>query len=364
MSFTNRIYNFSAGPATLPTEVMEKAHKDFLNYKGTGMSIMEMSHRSKSYEDVNNRAEATIRRLYNVPENYSITFLQGGASLQFSMVPMNLAEKGKPIDLIQTGSWTQKAEKELKKISTVNICASTENENFMRLPTKEEIQLSSNASFVYLCSNNTIFGTEYTNFPETGDIPLVADMSSNILSHPLDISQFGLIFAGAQKNIGPSGVTMVIIRNDLADKAPKDLPSTLQYSVHIKNKSLYNTPPSFGVYMVSLVAEWLEEKGGLPQISQKNQEKSDLLYKAIDQNDFYKCPVKADRSRMNVNFRITGNNEELEKLFVKEAEANGLSGLKGHRSVGGLRASIYNAMPIEGVKALVSFMENFAQKNG
>ncbi|MCB1145675.1 MAG: 3-phosphoserine/phosphohydroxythreonine transaminase [Leptospiraceae bacterium] len=363
MPFTERIYNFSAGPATLPTEVLETAQKEFLNYGNTGMSIMEMSHRSKEYEDVNNRAEAAVRKLYDVPENYDIMFIQGGASLQFSMVGMNLAKEGKPIDLIQTGAWTQKAEKELKKISTVNISASTESENFMRLPTKEEMKFSGDASFVYMCSNNTIFGTEYTEYPDTGSIPLVADMSSNILSKPVDISKFGLIFAGAQKNIGPSGVTLVIIRKDLAEAAPSNLPSMLQYKIHAKEKSLYNTPPTFGVYMIMLVTEYLLNKGGLPAIAKHNTDKAKLLYDTIDGLDFYYCPVKANRSLMNVNFRIKDNNEELEKKFVKEAEAAGLSGLKGHRSVGGLRASIYNAMSQQGVQKLVEFMQNFAKSN-
>ncbi len=360
----NRIHNFSAGPATLPLPVLEQARDELLSLPGIGMSVMEISHRSREFEAILARAESGIRRVLNVPENYAILFLQGGASLQFSMVPLNLAIEGKPVDLIQTGAWTQKAHKEIKKICPVNIAASTESENFMRLPTKEEIKLDPNAAFVYMCSNNTIFGTEWSWFPETGNIPLVADMSSDILSRELDVAKFGLIFAGAQKNLGPSGVTLVIIRKDLAERASDTLPTMLQYRTHIKENSLYNTPPTFGIYILALVVEWLEKMGGLPVIQKRNQEKAAVLYNAIDSSDFFYCPVnKADRSLMNVVFRIKGDNEELEKKFVKEAEAAGLSGLKGHRSVGGLRASIYNACEPSSVQALVDFMKDFAKKN-
>lgn len=332
----------------------------------SGMSVMEMSHRSKEFESVLERAEAAIRRLLKVPETHAILFLQGGASLQFSMVPMNIKQEGKKVDFLQTGSWTKKAIKEIKKETEVNIVASTEDENFMRLPTKEEMKLDSNASFTYMCSNNTIFGTQWKEFPETGDVPLVADMSSDILSRPIDVSKFGIIFAGAQKNLGPSGVTLVIIRKDLADRADTSMATMLQYRTHIENNSLYNTPPTFGIYILALVAEWVEKNGGLDAMYKTNREKAQLLYDAIDGSDFYSCPVnKADRSDMNVVFRagLNGGDEELEKKFVKESQAAGLDNLKGHRSVGGLRASIYNAMPRAGVEALVDFMKKFEAAN-
>ncbi len=360
-----RIFNFSAGPAVLPVEVLEQARDEMLNYKGSGMSVMEMSHRSEEFEAIAGRAEAGVRKHLGVPANYDVLFLQGGASLQFAMIPMNLALPNKPVDLINTGVWTQKALDEAQKLTTVNIAASTESEKFRRLPRLDEIKLNPDASYVHLCSNNTIAGTEWTTFPETGAVPLVADMSSNILSRPVDVSKFGVIFAGAQKNIGPSGVTLVVIRKDLVERGSKNLPVILQYRTHAKEKSLYNTPPTYGIYMVALVMEWMDRQGGLAAVEKRNIEKANMLYNAIEQNEFYYSPVeKKDRSRMNVVFRIKGDREDLEKKFVTEAAAEGLSALKGHRLVGGLRASIYNAQPLEGVKALTEFMKEFSRKNG
>ncbi|GAB4439579.1 MAG: 3-phosphoserine/phosphohydroxythreonine transaminase [Anaerolineae bacterium] len=361
----NRIFNFSAGPAVLPEPVLEQARDEMLNYRGSGMSVMEMSHRSKDFMAIIEGAETGLRRVMGIPDDYAVLFLQGGASLQFSMVPMNLYQEGNPIDVIHTGAWTEKAIKEIEKVAACKVVASTEGENFTRLPAPGEIELSQNASYVHLCSNNTIFGTQWRHFPDTGDIPLVADMSSDILSRPVDVSKFGLIFAGAQKNIGPSGVTLVIMRRDLAERAPKSLPTMLQYRTHIKGESLYNTPPTFGIYMIGLVMGWIEQMGGVSGIERHNRRKAELLYQAIDSTDFYSCPVATgDRSLMNVVFRVDNGNEALEKQFVTEATAAGLSGLKGHRSVGGLRASIYNAQPLEGVQALVDFMDRFEERNG
>jgi len=361
----NRVFNFNAGPAALPLAVLEKAQGELVNFGSSGMSVMEMSHRSKDFEAILARADSGLRRLLGISADYSVLFLGGGASLQFAMVPMNLFQKEKPVDMIHTGSWTEKAIKDLQKIGALNIAASTEADKFRRLPRPEEIKLNPDASYVYLCSNNTIEGTEYFEFPKTGTVPLVADMSSDILSHKFDVSQFGLIFAGAQKNLGPAGVTVVIIRKDLAERADKNLPAMLQYRTHIKENSLYNTPPAFAVYMVALVAEWVEKEGGLEAMEKRNAEKAKILYDAIDNSrEYYTCPVeKKDRSRMNVVFRIKGGNEVLEEKIVAEAKGAGLVGLKGHRSVGGLRASIYNAHPLEGVKSLVGFMNEFAKKN-
>jgi phosphoserine aminotransferase len=361
----NRIYNFSAGPAVLPVPVLEKARDELLNHRGSGMSVMEMSHRSKEYTAVIENAEAGLRRVLGIPDEYAVLFLQGGASMQFSMVPMNLVSEDKPVDMLHTGAWTKKAITEAKKVTACNIAASTEADNFTRLPEADEIKLSAGAAYVHMCSNNTIFGTQWKTFPDTGSVPLVADMSSDILSRPLDVSRFGLIFAGAQKNIGPAGVTIVIMRPELADRAGTDLPTMLQYRTHIDKKSLFNTPPTFGIYMVGLVTDWIEEQGGISAMEQYNQKKAAILYHAIDRTGFYSCPVaQADRSLMNVVFRVQDGNEELEKKFIAEAAAAGLSSLKGHRSVGGLRASIYNAQPLEGVTALAEFMADFEAKNG
>ncbi len=361
----NRIHNFSAGPAVLPESVLEKARDQMLNFEGSGMSVMEMSHRSKPFEKILAQAEQGVRKILNVPENYEILFLQGGASFQFAMVPINLYISGQPVDVLHTGVWTKKAIDELKKLTEFKIVATSEKENFTYIPKLSEIQFNPKASYVHMCSNNTIYGTQWKAFPKTGNVPLVADMSSDILSRPLDINQFGLIFAGAQKNIGPSGVTLVIIRKDLAERCNPNLATMLQYRTHIKEKSMYNTPPTFAIYIAALVMEWIEKEGGLVAIEKRNEAKAKLLYDVIDASSFYQAHAKDDsRSFMNVVFRIKNKNEALEEKFASDANKAGLSGLKGHRSAGGLRASIYNAMPVEGVKALAQFMKEFEKKNG
>ena len=362
----NRIHNFSAGPAVLPESVLLKAQKELLNFKNSGMSIMEMSHRSKLFESVVDDAVAGIRRELNVPEDYAVLFLQGGATLQFSMVPMNLYVQGQPVDFIQTGNWTQKAYKELLKIGEARLVANSEDTQFDRIPDMTKVQFNPNASYVYMCSNNTIYGTQFKAFPETGNVPLVADMSSDIFSRPLDISKFGLIFAGAQKNIGPSGVTLVIMRKELAARAleNKKLASMLVYQNHIENNSLYNTCPTFGIYMIGLVMDWIKESGGVAQIQKQVEAKAKKLYDFIDNSDFYYGPAQVDsRSLMNIVYRIKDQNEVLEKEFVAGAEKAGLSGLKGHRLIGGLRASLYNAQTMDGVDALIQFMKAFEQQH-
>jgi len=362
---SERIFNFSAGPAVLPVPVLERARDELLNWHERGLSVMEMSHRSKDFTEIIEHAEAGLRKHLGIPDDYVVLFLQGGASLQFSMVPMNLYLQGNPVDVIHTGAWTKKAITEIEKVAACTTAASTEAENFTRLPDAGEITLDENASYVHICSNNTIFGTQWRQFPDTGEVPLVADMSSDILSRPIDVSQFGLIFAGAQKNIGPSGVTLVIMRPELAQRVPKDRPTMLQYRTHIAKKSLFNTPPTFGIYMIGLVMDWIEGEGGLAAIEQRNEAQAKKLYDAIDNSDFYHGPVvPKDRSKMNIVIRIKTGDEALEKTFIEEATAAGLSSLKGHRSVGGLRASIYNAQTDEAVDALVSFMQDFEARNG
>ncbi len=360
-----RVYNFSAGPAVLPVPVLEKARDEMLNLAGSGMSVMEMSHRSKDFEKVLDRAESGLRQQLGIPDDYAVLFLQGGASLQFSMAPMNLALPGKPVDVIHTGAWTKLAMAEIEKVAEYRLAGSTEADKFRRIPRPEEIELNPQASYVHIVSNNTIFGSQWPDFPDTGAVPLVADMSSDILSRQIDVSKFGLIFAGAQKNIGPSGVTIVIMRPELAERSDAKLPTMLQYRTHIKTRSLYNTPPTFGIYMVALVMEWMADEGGIAAIQKRNEEKADLLYQAIDNSELFYCPVEpGSRSKMNVVFRAKGDDEELEARCIAAASAAGLKTLKGHRSVGGLRASIYNAMSMEGVKALVDFLQEFERRNG
>jgi phosphoserine aminotransferase len=363
MATMTRIFNFSAGPAVLPVEVLEEAQRNLLSLPGVGMSILEISHRSKAFDEVIEGCEADLRALAGIPANYHVLFLQGGASLQFSMVPMNLLPQGGSADYIVTGSWSQKAVKEAKRVGAVKIAGSTESENFARVPKASELTLDPNAAYVHLTTNNTIFGTEWHALPDVGSVPLVADTSSNMYSRPLDVSKYGLIYAGAQKNLGPSGVTLVIIREDLVARGPASLPTMLQYGVHVENKSMYNTPPVFGVYIMRLVLQWLLKEGGLAAIEKRNIRKADKLYAEIDRTGFYRGHAHKDsRSRMNVTFRLP--TEELEKKFVKDSTAAGFDGLKGHRSVGGLRASIYNAFPEAGVDALVSFMQEFERTNG
>ena len=362
---TKRAYNFNAGPAAMPLSVLEKMRDEMIDYRGTGMSVMEMSHRSAEFEAINDGAEQALRRILRVPEEYAILFVQGGGSMQFAMVPMNLYLPGRAVDVIHTGAWTSKAIGELKKVAAHRVAASTEGEKFARLPKASEISLKPDASYVHICTNNTIEGTQWNDPPDTGDVPLVADMSSDIASRPIDVQQFGLIFAGAQKNLGPSGVTVVIIRKDLAERADQKLAQILQYRTFIKEKSLYNTPPTLGIYALGLVLEWIEAQGGLTAVEKVNAQKANLLYGTIDGTKYYSCPVeKESRSKMNVVFRVAGGNEDVEKKFAKEAEAAGLIGIKGHRSVGGMRASIYNAVPLDAVHALTDFMKEFERKNG
>jgi phosphoserine aminotransferase len=360
---TERIFNFSAGPAVLPVSVLEEAKRDLLSLPGVGMSVMEISHRSKTFDEIMTRADSGLRGLLGISENYHILFLQGGASLQFSMIPMNLLPNDGSADYIITGSWGKKALKEAKRSGAANVAATMADGGFTRVPGQEEIKLDVNAAYVHLTTNETIEGVEWKQEPDVGNVPLVADASSDILSHVIDVEKYALIYAGAQKNMGPSGVTLVIIRNDLLKRIPDGLHTMLDYRTHVDNKSLYNTPNTWGIYIISLVCKWLQEKGGLPAMQRENEEKANLLYDAIDATDFYHGHADPDsRSIMNVTFRLPS--EELEKKFASQATAQGLDGLKGHRSVGGIRASIYNAFPREGVEALVGFMKDFEQKNG
>lgn len=360
----NRIFNFSAGPATLPLAVLKEAQEELLNYNNTGMSVLEMSHRSKAYEAINSEAEANMKDILGLGDDYRVLFLQGGASTQFAMVPMNFLTPEATADYILTGSWSEKAQKEAKLYGNTHVAASTADGNYKRIPKFDEIKLSEKPAYVHITSNNTIFGTQWHTLPSFGNIPLIADMSSDMLSRPFNAKDFALIYAGAQKNLGPAGVTVVIIRKDLLENNPKTIPTMLRYSTHADKDSLYNTPPCFAVYTVNLVLRWLKGLGGLKVIEKMNIEKAELIYDVIDQsNGFYKGHAdKESRSLMNITFRLP--NEELEKAFVAESTAVGLNGLKGHRSVGGLRASIYNAMPKEGCAALRDFMLEFQRKNG
>ena len=359
----NRVFNFNAGPATLPLEVLEQAQAEMLDFNGTGMSIMETSHRSKDFEAVINTAEMDLRELLIIPSNYKIMFLQGGATLQFAMVPMNLRAPGTSADYIVTGVWGQTAVKESKKLGNVHIAASTEEEGFKSLP--EKLDLDPKAAYLHFTSNETIHGIEYFTEPTPPvGVPLVCDASSDFISHPIDVSKYGLIYAGAQKNAGPSGVTMVIVREDLLERTPENLPAMLDYKALAESGSMHNTPPSFSIYIVGLVFKWAKKMGGLAAIEKNNRVKADLVYKAIDSSGgFYSGhAAPSARSIMNIPFRLPS--EDLEAVFAKEAKAAGLVGLKGHRSVGGIRASIYNAMSVEGTQALADFMAEFQRKNG
>ncbi len=360
---THRVFNFSAGPAVLPLAVLEEAQRDLIALPGVGMSVLEISHRSKTFEAILAKTEQDLRALGNVPANYKVLFLQGGASMQFSMVPLNLLTSGATADYIVTGGWAQKAVKEAKRVGNVNIAASTESENFSRIPRQDELKLTADAAYVHFTTNNTLFGTEWTAEPNVGGVPLVADTSSDMFSRPIDVSKYGLIYAGAQKNLGPSGVTLVIVREDLLARSSKSLHTMLNYAVHAENGSMYNTPPCFGIYLMGLVMKWGLSQGGLDAVGKNNERKAAKLYDEIDRSGFYRGTAeKASRSRMNITFRLPS--EELESKFVKESTAAGLDRLKGHRSVGGMRASIYNAFPEEGVDALVQFMQEFEKKNG
>ena len=363
MPTTTRVFNFSAGPAVLPVPVLEQAQRDLVALPGVGMSVMEISHRSKVFEDLLAGAISSLRELAGVPSNYRILFLQGGASLQFSMVPMNLLQPGATADYIDTGTWADKAIKEAKRVGRVNVTGSTKADNYNRIPAATEVTLTPDAAYAHITSNNTIEGTEWHTWPDTGSVPLVADASSDIFSRPIDISRFGLIYAGAQKNLGPSGVTLVIVREDLLSRSHIDLPTMLSYKVQSENNSLYNTPNTFGVYILGLTMKWLKSLGGLAAIARVNERKAATLYAEVDRTGFYRGTAQREsRSLMNVTFRLPS--EALEKEFEKSATAAGLDGLKGHRLVGGMRASIYNAFPQEGVDALVQFMREFERSKG
>ncbi len=358
-----RLFNFSAGPAALPLDVLEQARDDLVNWRGCGMSVMEMSHRGKEYMSIQAEAEADLRELMGIPANYKVLFLQGGASSQFAMVPMNLYRGKTSADYLNTGEWSKKAIKEAKKYGTVNVVASSEDKNFSYAPAQSAWKLDPNAAFMHYTPNETIGGVEIFWTPQTGSVPLVADMSSTILSRPIDVSKFGLIYAGAQKNIGPAGLTIVIVRDDLLGQTVKGTPTMFDYQIHAEGESMYNTPPTYAIYIAGLVFKMLKTKGGLAVMEKTNRAKAQLLYDALDDSSFFASPVaRENRSLMNVPFTLA--DAALDEEFLKEAKVRGMVQLKGHRSVGGMRASIYNAMPIAGVQALVGLMKDFEKKHG
>ncbi|MED5051772.1 3-phosphoserine/phosphohydroxythreonine transaminase [Anoxybacillus rupiensis] len=358
-----RAYNFNAGPSALPLAVLQRAQQELLDFRNTGMSVMELSHRSKEYDEVHNRAKQRLKELMNIPDTHDVLFLQGGASLQFSMVPMNFLTDGRVGNYVLTGAWSEKALKEAKKVGETHIAASSKEENYAYIPANESIQLSEEAAYLHITSNNTIFGTQWNEFPDV-DTDLIADMSSDILSREIDVAKFALIYAGAQKNLGPSGVTVAIIRNDLLERIPENLPTMLDYRTYSTSNSLYNTPPTFAIYMLSLVLEWVQEQGGVGVIEKRNQEKAGVIYAAIDESDGFYAPhaKKGSRSLMNITFTLP--NEEVTKRFLAEAKERGFVGLAGHRSVGGCRASVYNAVPLEACEALAQFMKEFPKYFG
>lgn len=357
-----RVYNFSAGPSMLPLPVLERAAAEMTDYNGSGMSVAEMSHRSKIYESIIHETEESLRRILSIPDNYKVLFMQGGATLQFAAVPMNLIGKTGKADYVISGQFSDKAYKEAKKYGDIRVVASSADENFTYVPHITRADIRDDASYVHICYNNTIYGTRYNYIPDTGDIPLTADMSSYILSEPFDVTKFGLIYAGAQKNMGPAGVTVVIVREDLLGNALPFTPALTDYKITADNESMYNTPPCYSIYMMGLVFKWIEETGGLAAMKERNERKAKILYDYLDSQDYYIAPVKPEfRSVMNVTF-VTGSTE-LDKKFAAEAEKAGLVNLKGHRSVGGMRASIYNAMPEEGIIKLIEFMKEFAKNN-
>ena len=358
----SRVYNFSAGPAVLPEEVLKEAAAEMLDYKGTGMSVMEMSHRSKAFQEIIDNAESDLRELMNIPDNYKVLFLQGGAHQQFAMIPMNLM-KNKVADYIVTGQWAKRAAKEAEKYGKVNVIASSADKTFSYIPDCSDLEISEDADYVYICENNTIYGTKFKELPDTKGKTLIADISSCFLSEPVDVTKYGILYGGAQKNIGPAGVVIVIIREDLiTEEVLPGTPTMLMYKTHADAKSLYNTPPAYGIYICGKVFQWLKKQGGLQAMKEYNEKKAGILYDFLDQSTLFKGTVeKKDRSLMNVPF-ITGD-EELDAKFIKEAKEAGFENLKGHRSVGGMRASIYNAMPAEGIEKLVAFMKKFEEEN-
>lgn len=361
----SRVYNFSAGPAMLPEEVLKTAAEEMLDYKGTGESVMEMSHRSKEYQAIIDSVEAKLREVMGIPDNYKVLFLQGGASMQFAMIPLNLMNKTGKADFVVTGQWATKAYQQASKLygaENCNVVASSKDKTFSYIPTLDKSKFNPTADFFHICQNNTIYGTRFSELPDTGNVPLVADMSSCILSEPVDVSKYALIYAGAQKNMGPAGLTVVIIREDLVGNAKENCPTMLDYKTHVENGSMFNTPPTYGIYILGLVLDWVKNKGGLEAMKKINDEKAALIYDFLDSSKMFKATVFGkDRSIMNIPF-VTGN-EELDAKFVSEAKKAGFINIKGHRSVGGMRASIYNAMPVEGVKKLVEFMKAFEANN-
>ena len=358
----SRVFNFSAGPAVLPEEVLKIAADEMLEYKTTGQSVMEMSHRSKEYEAIITECESLLREIMSIPDNYKVLFLQGGASSQFAMVPLNLMNKSKKADFVITGQWAKKAYQEAQKFGECNVIASSADKTFTYIPELDKSTFSKDADYFHICLNNTIYGTRFVDLPDTGNVPLVADLSSCILSEPIDVSKFGVIYAGAQKNMGPAGLTVVIIREDLIGNAQDITPTMFNYKTHSENGSMYNTPPTYGIYILKLVLDWIKSKGGLTAMKTLNEKKAAVLYDFLDSSKMFSATVSGkDRSLMNIPF-VTGN-EDLDKKFVSEAKAAGLINIKGHRSVGGMRASIYNAMPIEGVEKLVEFMKAFEANN-
>jgi len=360
---THRIINFSAGPAVLPLEVLEEAQRDLVDYQGSGLSVMEMSHRSPHYDAIHQNALANLRSLMGISDDYAVLFLQGGASMQFAMAPMNLMYPNRKADYIVTGVWSKKAIKEAKKLGEARVAGSSEETTFDRIPKPSELDFDPEADYLHFTSNNTIYGTQWKTEPGTGDVPLVADMSSDILSRPIDVGKYGLIYAGAQKNLGPAGVTLVIVRKDLLDRAPENTPTLLTYRTHAEKNSLFNTPPCWSIYIVGLACKWLERHGGVEAMEKRNTEKAAKLYDVFDSSDFYRGTVPVeDRSPMNIPFRLP--TEELEKRFLEASVEAGMTNLKGHRSVGGIRASIYNAMPPENVDRLVELMREFERVEG
>ncbi len=357
-----RVYNFNPGPATLPLDVLKEAQAEFLNFDETGMSIIEISHRSAAYEKVHNQAKADILQLMNLGDDYDVLFIQGGASLQFAMIPLNFASKDKPGSYVLSGTFSSNAYKEAKILGVGEVAASTKEENFCRVPRQDELKINPNAAYLHVCYNNTIYGTEFHYVPDAGNVPLFADMSSDMLSRPVDFKKFSLIYAGVQKNLGPAGVVIVVAKKNFIEKSSDSLPTMLRYDTFYKKNSLYNTPPAFSIYIVGKVAAWIKNCGGLEEMQRRNSVKAKILYDAIDSSDgFYRGHAeKNSRSFMNVTFRLP--NEDLEKKFVAEALEKNISGVKGHRSVGGMRASIYNAMPVEGVEALADFMNDFRRR--
>ncbi len=357
-----RVYNFSAGPAMMPEQVLKRAADEMLEYGDSGQSVMEMSHRSKEYQAIIDSVEAKLRQVMSIPDNYKVLFLQGGASSQFAMIPLNLMNRNNKADFVITGQWANKAYQEASRYGKCNVVASSKDKTFSYIPELDKSKFDPEADYFHICYNNTIYGTRFNELPDTGDVPLIADMSSCILSEPVDVSKFGLIYAGAQKNMGPAGLTVVIIREDLIGNAMDITPTMFNYKIHADNGSMYNTPPTYGIYILGLVLDWIIEKGGLAEMAKLNRRKAELLYNYLDSSKLFKATVSGkDRSLMNIPF-VTGS-DELDAKFVSEAKKEGLINLKGHRTVGGMRASIYNAMPCEGVEKLVEFMRKFEAEN-